>query len=44
MTATLRYEADVDLPTLAAEAGLKPEEMLPRIDRFGDAVEELRAR
>jgi WD40 repeat protein/mono/diheme cytochrome c family protein len=31
MNATLRYEADVDLPTLAAEAGLKPEELLPRI-------------
>jgi cytochrome c553/outer membrane protein assembly factor BamB len=31
MNATLRYEADVDLPTLAAEAGLKPEELLPRL-------------
>jgi len=31
MTATLRYEADVDLPTLAAEAGLRPEELLPRL-------------
>ena len=31
MNATLRYEADVDLATLAAEAGLKPEELLPRL-------------
>ena len=31
MNATLRYEADVDLPTLAAEIGLKPEELLPRL-------------
>ncbi len=31
MTLTLRYEADVDLPTLSAEAGLKPEELLPRL-------------
>jgi WD40 repeat protein/mono/diheme cytochrome c family protein len=28
---TLRYEADVDLPTLAAEAGLRPEELQPRL-------------
>jgi hypothetical protein len=31
MTMTLRYEADVDLPTLAAEAGLRPEELQPRL-------------
>ncbi|HVS36188.1 MAG TPA: c-type cytochrome domain-containing protein [Gemmataceae bacterium] len=31
MNATLRYEADVDLPTLAAEIGLKPEELQARI-------------
>ncbi len=31
MTATLRYEADVDLPTLAAEIGLRPEELQSRI-------------
>ncbi len=31
MTLTLRYEADVDLPTLAAEVGQKPEELLPRL-------------
>jgi WD40 repeat protein/mono/diheme cytochrome c family protein len=31
MNATLRYEADVDLPTLAAEIGVKPEELLTRI-------------
>jgi WD40 repeat protein len=28
---TLRYEADVDLPSLAAEAGLRPEELRPRL-------------
>jgi WD40 repeat protein len=28
---TLRYEADVDLPTLAAEAGLRPEDLQPRL-------------
>jgi WD40 repeat protein/mono/diheme cytochrome c family protein len=28
---TLRYEADVDLPGLAAEAGLRPEELRPRL-------------
>jgi WD40 repeat protein/mono/diheme cytochrome c family protein len=31
MTLTLRYEADVDLPTLAAEVGMRPEELLPRL-------------
>jgi len=31
MTMTLRYEADVDLPTLAAEVGLRPEELLPKL-------------
>ena len=31
MNATLRYEADVDLPTLAAEIGLTPEELQARI-------------
>jgi WD40 repeat protein/mono/diheme cytochrome c family protein len=30
MNATLRYEADVDLPTLAAEIGLKPDELQAR--------------
>lgn len=33
MTMTLRYEADVDLPTAAAEVGLKPEEFLDRLGR-----------
>jgi WD40 repeat protein len=28
---TLRYEADLDLPTLAAEAGVPPEALLPRL-------------
>jgi WD40 repeat protein/mono/diheme cytochrome c family protein len=28
---TLRYEADVDLPTLAAEAGLRPDDLRPRL-------------
>jgi WD40 repeat protein len=28
---TLRYEADVDLPTLAAEAGLRAEDIRPRL-------------
>ncbi len=31
MTMTLRYEADVDLPTLAAEAGVRPADLLPRL-------------
>ncbi len=31
MNATLRYEADVDLPTLAAEIGMKSEELAPRL-------------
>lgn len=31
MSMTLRYEADVDLPTLAAEVGVKAEELLPRL-------------
>jgi mono/diheme cytochrome c family protein len=31
MAMTLRYEADVDLPTLAAEAGLRPEDLQPRL-------------
>jgi WD40 repeat protein/mono/diheme cytochrome c family protein len=31
MTLTLRYEADVDLPTLAAEVGLRPEDLQPRL-------------
>ncbi len=31
MTMTLRYEADVDLPTLAAEVGVRPAELLPRL-------------
>ena len=35
MTMTLRYEADVDLPTLAAEVGVKPEELLPRLVESG---------
>ena len=35
MNATLRYEADVDLPTLAAEVGLKPAEMLRRLQFAG---------
>jgi WD40 repeat protein len=32
-TLTLRYEADVDLPTVASEVGLKPEEFLARVGR-----------
>lgn len=31
MAMTLRHESDVDLPTLAAEAGLRPEELQPRL-------------
>src|SRR5262249_5228979 len=31
LAVALRYEADVDLPTLAAEAGVRPEELLPRL-------------
>ncbi len=33
MNATLRYEADVDLPTLAAEIGLTPEQLQSRIEK-----------
>ncbi len=33
MTMALRYEADVDLPTLAAEAGVRPEELQARLTR-----------
>ncbi len=32
-TMTLRYEADVDLPTLAAEVGVKPDDLLPRLTK-----------
>ena len=42
MTATLRYEADVDLPTLAAEIGLKPEELQAADRQVGGIVAELR--
>jgi hypothetical protein len=31
MSMTLRYEADVDLPALAAEVGVRPEDLLPRV-------------
>jgi WD40 repeat protein/mono/diheme cytochrome c family protein len=31
MTLTLRHEADVDLPTLAAEVGMRPDELLPKL-------------
>jgi WD40 repeat protein len=31
MTMALRYEADVDLPTLAAECGVRPEELQARL-------------
>jgi WD40 repeat protein/mono/diheme cytochrome c family protein len=31
MSMTLRYEADVDLPALAAEVGVRPEDLLPRL-------------
>ena len=33
MTMTLQYESDVDLPTLAAEAGVKPEDLLARLTK-----------
>jgi WD40 repeat protein/mono/diheme cytochrome c family protein len=33
MAMTLRYEADVDLPTLAAEVGVRPEEFLAHLTR-----------
>lgn len=33
MTLTLRYEADLDLPTLAAEVGLRAEDLQPRLLR-----------
>ncbi len=31
MSMTLRYEADVDLPMLAAEVGMRPEQLQPRL-------------
>jgi hypothetical protein len=31
MSMTLRYEADVDLPALVAEVGLRPEQLRPRL-------------
>jgi WD40 repeat protein len=33
MTMTLQYEADVDLPSLAAEAGVKPDDLLARLTK-----------
>ena len=33
MTMTLQYEADVDLATLAAEAGVRPEDLLARLTK-----------
>src|SRR6266849_271189 len=33
VTMTLRYEADVDLPTAAAEAGVKPDEFLKALNK-----------
>jgi WD40 repeat protein len=33
MTMTLQYESDVDLPTLAAEAGVKPNDLLARLQK-----------
>jgi WD40 repeat protein len=33
MTMTLQYESDVDLPTLAAEAGVKPDDLLARLQK-----------
>jgi len=33
-TLALRYEADVDLPTAAAEVGVKPEDFIKTLDRF----------
>jgi WD40 repeat protein len=40
-TLTLRFEADVDLPTAAAEVGLKPKEFLNRVLRDEAAVRNL---
>lgn len=37
MTLTLRYEADVDLATLASEAGVKPDVLLARLKADGAA-------
>ncbi len=33
-TITLKYEADLDLPTAAAEAGVSPDELRKKIDEF----------
>jgi WD40 repeat protein/mono/diheme cytochrome c family protein len=43
MTITLRYEADVDLATAAAEAGLPPQEFLTRLLRSEAAARNLGA-
>jgi WD40 repeat protein len=43
MAMTLRYEADVDLATLAAELGLRPKDLLPRLARSENLVKNLGA-
>jgi WD40 repeat protein/mono/diheme cytochrome c family protein len=43
MTMTLRYEADVDLPTLAAEVGVKPDDLLPRLTKTDSLARNLGA-
>ena len=42
MAMTLRYEADVDLPTLAAEAGVRPEELLIALTQSEVLTQKLR--
>jgi WD40 repeat protein/mono/diheme cytochrome c family protein len=42
-TLTLRYEADVDLPTAAAEVGLSPDEFRTRLESAGDLARNLGA-
>ncbi len=43
MTLTLRYEGDVDLPTAAAELGLKPDELRERVGKSESGARNLGA-
>jgi WD40 repeat protein len=43
MAMTLRYEADVDLPTLAAEVGVKASDLLPRLSASENLAKNLGA-
>src|SRR5262249_51955171 len=43
MAMTLRYEGDVDLPSLAAEVGMRPADLLPRLTGSENLVKNLGA-